>query len=94
MGQVASSLLYQREEPGEMGVYTGHTPAKLLAVPLVLVLPDVLGECTAGPVGLGLRLSNLVLLVLFLVPAAALAWVTDRIDGGHGVLWWLGRTLR
>jgi hypothetical protein len=83
----AGYLLFQREAPGEKTVYVGYTLAKLLAfTPLVFILPDVVGDYTAGPLELALTASNAALLVLFLLPAGVVAYATYRIDGGRGVV--------
>jgi hypothetical protein len=83
----AGYLLSRRDEPGEKTVYVGYTLAKLLALtPIVFILPDIVGDVTTGPLELALSASNVFLLVFFLLPATAVAYVTYRIDGGQGVL--------
>jgi len=84
---VAGYLLYGREESGNKAVFVGYGLAAMLAVtPVVMILPDVLGEFTEGPAAMALTVSNLLLVVLFLLPATALAYVTYRFDGGRGIV--------
>jgi hypothetical protein len=83
----AGYLLYRREEPGEKTIYTGYTLARLLAItPLVFIIPDIVGDFTTGPLELALTASNAALFIVFLLPAAAVAYVTYRVDGGRGVI--------
>lgn len=84
---VAGYLLSGREDGRDKTVFVGYALAALVAVtPLAVVVPDVVGGFTEGPVEMGLTASNAVLFVLFLLPAAAIAYVTYRLDGGQGVL--------
>jgi hypothetical protein len=84
---VAGYLLYKREEPGRKAVYVGYSLAKLLVItPFVMILPDITGDFTAGAAEMGLTMANLILVVLFLLPAAGVAYVTYRYDGGRGVV--------
>jgi hypothetical protein len=83
----AGFVLFQRTEPGQKSVYVGYTLSKLLVLtPFVFVLPDVSGDFTAGAAELALTVSNLILFVLFLLPAGLLAYITYRADGGRGIL--------
>lgn len=84
---VAGYLLSRRTAPGEKSVYVGYTLAKMLALtPLVFVLPDVVGDFTAGPLDMALTASNALLFLVFLLPAVAVAYVTYRVDGGRGIV--------
>lgn len=84
---VAGYLLSGRENGGAKTVFVGYALAAMLAVtPVVMILPDVLGEFTEGPVAMGLTAANLLLVVLFFLPAAVLAYATYRLDGGQGII--------
>lgn len=83
----AGFVLSRQTEPGQKSVYVGYTLSKLLVLtPFVFVLPDVSGDFTAGAAELALTVSNLILFVLFLLPAGLLAYITYRADGGRGIL--------
>ncbi|MFT4945704.1 MAG: hypothetical protein ACI9K3_001654, partial [Halovenus sp.] len=70
----AGFVLSRQTEPGQKSVYVGYTLSKLLVLtPFVFVLPDVSGDFTAGAAELALTVSNLILFVLFLLPAGLLA---------------------
>lgn len=80
---LAGALLYGRDGGHEQLVFVGYAFAVLLAVtPAFVVLPDVLAD------GLTMLFmtANLLLVVLFALPAAAVAYVTYRVDGGRGVV--------
>lgn len=84
---VTGYLLYGREGSHEKAVFVGYALAALLAVtPVAMILPDVLWEFTENPTAMALTVSNVILFVLFLLPAAVVAYTTYRFDGGRGVV--------
>lgn len=84
---IAGSRLYGREGIGEKLAFVGYTLAALLALtPVLIILPDVLGDFTESPAEMALTVSNALLVVVFVFLAATLAYLTYRIDRGQGVI--------
>lgn len=78
-------FLFLREEPGDKGVFFGYSLAAMLVLtPILMVIPDITGDFVGSPPIFAL--SNLLMLVLFLIPAGIVAYVTYRYSGGRGVV--------
>lgn len=72
----------------ETAAYACYALAGLVAVtPIFVVLPDVLSADAYGVDGwaLAFTIANLFLAALFAVPAAVLAYVGYRLNGGRGI---------
>ena len=83
---LAGFLLVDRDAHEQL-VFLGYAFAGLFVLtPVLMVLPDALGEFGEGATTMVFMTANLLLVVLFAVPAAVLAYVTYRLDGGRGVL--------
>lgn len=85
----AGYVLAGKPDARSQAVYGGYVLAGLLVLtPILMVLPDVLSGSTYGPGALGMALlvGNVLLFVLFAIPAVAVAYVAYRLDGGRGVL--------
>lgn len=77
--------LYLRDEPGDKGVFFGYSLAGMMVLtPILMVVPDLTGSFEGGTPAIGL--ANVVILVIFLIPAAIVAYVTYRYSGGTGVV--------
>lgn len=85
----AGYVLAGKPDRRSQAVYAGYVLAGLLLLtPVLMVLPDALSGGTYGPGALGMVLlvGNLLLLVLFAIPATVVAYVAYRLDGGTGIV--------
>lgn len=81
-------VLYAKTDGHETVAWACYVLAGLVAVtPVFVVLPDVLAADRYGVSAwaLAVTIGNLILLVFFAIPAAVLAYVGYRLDGGRGV---------
>lgn len=84
---LAGIVLYRRRSADEQAAYLGYALALLLLLtPVVVVLPDLTAGFAASPATMVLMASNLLLVVVFGLAAALVAYLTYRVDGGPGVL--------
>lgn len=84
---IAGGLLYGRTSASDKLAFVGYALAALLALtPVLIILPDVLGDFTESPVEMALTVSNLLLVVAFALLAALVAYLAYRIDGGRGII--------
>jgi len=86
---LAGYVLFGKARRHDQVVFVGYGLAVLVALtPVMMVLPDLLsaGSYGVGSLELVFLRWNLYLLVLFLIPAAVVAYATYRFDGGRGVL--------
>lgn len=84
---LAGYLLYERRSAHDQTVFVGYALSILLVLtPILFVVPDITGGFDAGLSSLVFTVSNLMVLILFGILAAVVAYATYRYDGGRGVL--------
>lgn len=84
---IAGGLLYGRTSASDKLAVVGYMLAALLALtPVLIILPDVLGDFTERPVEMAFTVSNVLLVVFFALLAALVAYLAYRVDGGRGII--------
>ena len=84
---VLAAILLVDRDPHEQFVFLGYAFAGLFVLtPVLMILPDALGDFGEGAATMVFVTANLLLVALFAIPAAVLVYVTYRADGGRGVL--------
>lgn len=83
---IGGYLLVDRDPHGQV-VYLGYAFGALLVLtPILMILPDVRGDFGEAAATMAFMTANLLLLVLFLIPAVLVVYATYRFDGGRGVI--------
>lgn len=86
---VVGYVLLTKPTVRSQAVYGGYALAALIVLtPIFVIIPDVLSAGTygVGATGMIFQIANLLLLVVFLIPAAIVAYAAYRLDGGTGVV--------
>lgn len=86
VGLIAGLVLYRQGSADEQAAYLGYALALLLLLtPVLVVLPDLTAGFAASPGTMLSMASNLLLVVIFGLAAALVAYITYRVNGGPGV---------
>ena len=85
---IAGYFLLQRTDAGDKIVFVGYAIAGLLAVtPLAFIIPDVIADYDGGSLSTFVfGTANVLLVVVFVIPAVIVAYATYRFDGGSGIV--------
>lgn len=84
---LAGYFLFQRENSASKLTFIGYAIGGLLIItPLFFILPEIFSGFETALMTRAFGLANLLLVIVFVIPGAIIAYATYRYDGGKGVL--------